>query len=587
MMYLQILRKYIYYLTVLACVLQLAIGAQGVSAPESTTTTTATNADGIDAAISKYPDGVLLIDGAQTSCMVALVNEAYGFVSAACLMPTGSTKAIAASRLTLAINGLQSSGQLSVSAAVVHPSYDTATLANNIGVVYFDVNKGGKSDSGNSTSVTAAKCDTTKTYLERRTLSGLSPLTWNTPPSIVAFTSNSDDVCEIGSPVYAANKADFICNNAVASPGPGLSSCALPLGMGYTAITSVSALPSALYSHSVVFGDGLCSNSKMVHYYVVLNNYLAWAAQVAQTLKSSGFAAKAANIAADFSMKPPSEVVPVIKIYSGNLYTQVPVPMATPTPSGTGGSGSSSSSKSYTTFYITTSSCDTGDGGASPTSTPPPVSDGGSGMSSTTIGDTDCTDSDTDCTDIDTNDGCTDTGDDCTDTDNQLSGIINIVTLSQAGSGNVYVPIHNSASSASGGADISASSTSGGADISASSTSGGADISASSASGGADISVSTDSGNTGTDTTSDSNTATSSSSNTGATGTDITETGDGSDADSSSSKLSSGSDAEENGKSASGGISRTTAILIAVLVPLSVLAIFVCLYFYWRRRTHV
>ncbi|KAJ2854012.1 hypothetical protein GGI22_004648 [Coemansia erecta] len=580
MMYLQILRKYIYYLTALAWVLQLAIGAQGVSATESTTTTPATNADGIDAAISKYPDGVLLIDGAQTSCMVALVNEAYGFVSAACLMPTGSTKAIAANRLTLAINGLQSSGQLSVSAAVVHPSYDTATLANNIGVVYFDVNKGGKSDSGNSTSVTAAKCDTTKTYLERRTLSGLSPLTWNTPPSIVAFTSNSDDVCEIGSPVYAANKADFICNNAVASPGPGLSSCALPLGMGYTAITSVSALPSALYSHSVVFGDGLCSNSKMVHYYVVLNNYLAWAAQVAQTLKSSGVSAKAANNAADFSMKPPSGVVPVIKTYSGNLYTQVPVPMATPTPSGSGdisgSSSSSSSSKSYTTFYITTSSCDTGDGGASPTSTPPPASDGRSRISSTTIGDTDCTDSDTDCTDIDTNDGCTDTGDDCTDTDNQLSGIINIVTLSQAGSGNVYVPIHNSASSTSGGADISASSTSGGADISASSTSSGADISAS-----------TESGNTGTDTTSDSNTATSSSSNSGDTGTDITETGDSSAADSSSSKLSSGSDAAENGKSASGGISRTTAILIAVLVPLSVLAIFVCLYFYWRRRTHV
>ncbi|KAJ1799901.1 hypothetical protein LPJ59_001505 [Coemansia sp. RSA 2399] len=564
MTYLQILRKYIYYITALAYVLQLTVGAQDVSATESTTTTT-TTAGGIDAALSTYPDGVLLIDGAQTSCMVALVNEAYGFVSAACLMPSGSTTAIAASRLTLAINGLQSSGQLSVNAAVVHPSYDATTLANNIGIVYFDINKGGKSDSGNSTSVAAAKCDITKTYLERRTLSSLSPLTWNTPPSIVAFTSNSDDVCSIGSPVYAANQDDFICNNAVASPGSGLSSCALPLGLGYTAITSVSALPSAVYSHSVVFGDGLCSNSKMVHYYVVLNNYLAWAAQVVQTLESSGVSAKADNTAAGFSMNSPSEVVPVIETYSGNLYTQVPVPMATPTPSSGGGSGggSSSGSKSYTTFYITSTSCDTDNGGASPTSTPPPVSDGGSGMPS--VGDTDCTDSITDCTDTDTDDDCTDTGNDCTDTDNQLSGIINIVTLSQSGSGNIYVPISISASSASGGADISAS---------------------------------TMFGNTGTGTTSDSNTATSSNSNTGATGTgtgtgtdidtdtNTDETGDGSDADSSSSDLSSGSDAEENGKSATGGISRTTAILIAVLVPLSVLAIFVCLYFYWRRRTH-
>ncbi|KAJ2090747.1 hypothetical protein IW138_002365 [Coemansia sp. RSA 986] len=434
----------------------------------STTTSTSGSTSSISSAISMFPDGVLIIDGKQTSCMVALVNEAYGFVSAACLMSAGETTAKTAGRLKLAINGLEASGLLSIAAAVVHPSYNATTLANNIGVLYFTANQSSKSNNGDS--VAAAKCDVTKTYLERRTLSNLSPLTWNTPPTIVAFKSNSNDVCTIGSPIYSANKGDFICNNAVASPGSGLSSCALPLGLGYTAITANSALPSAVYSHSVVFGDGLCSNNKMVHYYVVLSNYLAWGAQVVQNLKTAGVSGKSANVAADYSMDPPAEIVPVIMTYSGDLYTQAPVPMATPTPS--------SGSRSYTTFYITTSSCDTDTGGGAggntggnnpaPTATntpPPPATGGGSDSSSNTggnggnvpssdigagdsagtVGDT----YDTDCTETGMSGMDDNSMPDCDDSDdggdNPFSGIANIVTMRQSGNGNVYVPIDNSA----------------------------------------------------------------------------------------------------------------------------------------------
>ncbi|KAJ2559661.1 hypothetical protein EV175_000235 [Coemansia sp. RSA 1933] len=539
-MYLHMLFKYIYYITALACLL-LAVGAT-----DSTSTTT-TSSD-VDSAISSYPDGVLIIDGEQTSCMVALVSESFGFVSAACLMPSGDTTAIPASRMKLAINGLQSAGQISVSDAVVHPSYDPSTLANNIGIVYFDVNSGGKSNSGNSSSVAAAKCDITKTYLERRTLSSLSPMTWNSPPTIIPFSSNSDDVCDIGSPVYAANKDAFICNNDVANPGSGLSSCALPLGLGYTAITGSSALPSAVYSHSVVFGDGLCSGSKMVHYYIIISNYLAWGAQVAQTLKAQGASAKSASIAADYSMTTPSEAVPVIEVYSGNLYSQVPVPMASATESG--------SSSSFTTYYVTTTSCDSDDGSAnsSPSSTPPPGS-GSTSLSSTM--------SDSDSFDISGADDCTDDID-CSDSnagDDPFAGIVNIVTMSNAGN-NVYVPVSNNPTSTSSSMTMDMSMS---GDMSMSmSMSGDSASSANTIFAGSTY-------NTGSDTSS---------------GTDTASDGSAGDS-SSSSDMDSASAAKENEKTASGGISRTTAILIAVLVPISVLAIFVCLYFYWRRRTHV
>ncbi|KAJ2656312.1 hypothetical protein IWW48_005103 [Coemansia sp. RSA 1200] len=504
--------------------------------------------------------------------MIALVNEAFGFVSASCLTAAGETSVKATGRLKIVINGLESSGQLSVGAAVVHPLYNATTLANNIGLLYFNLDKQGKTDSDNS--VASAKSDVTKTLLLRRTLATMSPPTWNKPPSIVSFASNSNSVCDIGSPVYSVNKADFICNNAEIMPGSGLASCPLPLALGYTTVTSSSVMPSAVYSHSVVFGDSLCSNNKKVHYYVAVNNYLAWGTRVVETLKRNGMSAKTNQIAADYSMNPPNVIIPVIKTYSGDLYTQIPAAMHSPSQDNPDSGSSSSESPtatsaySYTTYYYTTTSCESDDGGDPGNGNPNPVAtgsptpsynNGGSSGSASDAGNGSMSQDATGSASADeTAEASGDTGDDsedCNDgecdksdeanSDDNLSGIVNIRTMYQNGQGNVYIFT---------GSNDEATVTIG------SNT----EYGFTATTDGPDTDSNSDSGSTEPD------------SDAGTT--------DDSESELSDENTDSAAGAKE--KESSGGISRTSAILIAVLVPISVLVIFACLYFYWRRRTH-
>ncbi|KAJ2695050.1 hypothetical protein GGH99_000355 [Coemansia sp. RSA 1285] len=512
----------------------------------------------------------------QTSCMIALVNEAFGFVSASCLTAAGETSVKATGRLKIVINGLESSGQLSVGAAVVHPLYNATTLANNIGLLYFNLDNQGKAGSDNS--VASAKSDVTKTLLLRRTLATMSPPTWNKPPSIVSFASNSNSVCDIGSPVYSVNKADFICNNAEILPGSGLASCPLPLALGYTTVTSSSVMPSAVYSHSVVFGDGLCSNNKKVHYYVAINNYLAWGTRVVETLKRNGMSAKTNQIAADYSMKPPNVIVPVIKTYSGDLYTQIPAAMNSPSQgspdSGSDSSGSptATSGHSYTTYYYTTTSCESDDSGdpgngnpnsvATGSPTPSNNDDGSSGSASNAGNGNTSQDKTNDNTGDDTdasgseNDGSEDCNDnecnksDGANSDENLSDIVNIRTMYQSGQGNVYIFTGNN--------DPGTVTIGSNTEYGFTATTDGSDNDSNSDSGTGSNSDTTD--DTTNDTTND-------------TTDDTTDdTADESESELSDEHTDSAAGSEE--KESSGGISRTSAILIAVLVPVSVLVIF-------------
>ncbi|KAJ2437934.1 hypothetical protein IWW46_005115, partial [Coemansia sp. RSA 2440] len=113
------------------------------------------------------------------------------------------------------------------------------------------------------------------------------------------------------------------------SPGDPISSCKLPFGMSYGAVLNQGTAPMAIYSHTVVFGDGLCSSSKKVHYYTILRNYLAWGLDAASGLGKSldiDRTMKANNIGSkSYKMNPPENPLPVVQLYGGNLYAYLPV----------------------------------------------------------------------------------------------------------------------------------------------------------------------------------------------------------------------------------------------------------------------
>ncbi|KAI9504810.1 hypothetical protein BX070DRAFT_222936 [Coemansia spiralis] len=535
-----------------------------------TTTMTSTEktrrsvAAGIQSSISVYPDGVLVIDSQQTSCMVALINENYGFVAANCLA-AGGTSSIPISRLKIVINGLQSSGLISVSAATIHPSYNSTTLANNIAVLGFDLTgrqTTGSSNSQGNTRTAYSALSAQNMCLVRRTLTNVSSPQWN-PVQIVGVSSITEDVCRIGSPIYAANTNDFICNHQVAPVGNGLAPCSLPLGLAYTEITPNSAMPSAIFSHSVVFGDGLCSKNKKAHYYILLNNYLAWGAATIQDDNADDKTGRSAQKGAGYSMAPAANIVPVIQTYGGNLYTQTSAPAPTSTTltyssdSGANtGCSTSSSMTQYVTYITTSTSCDPV---PSTGATNIPTNGNGSGSGNGSDGDSNLSNCD--------NSDDSDDSDDDSD-DDPFSGITNI-SIIQTSDYTAVVTRGSSGNPFSGIINISTISTTGN-------------------SGDSDADTGSDAGSTSTGTAASNDTGISENDSTtelGGSSFDLDMSDGTGDLDSSVSPTNS-AEASNVAKS-SGGISRTTAILIAVLVPLSVLIVIVCLYFYYKRKTQI
>ncbi|KAJ2657388.1 hypothetical protein IW148_005205 [Coemansia sp. RSA 1199] len=268
-------------------------------------------------------DGVLLISGKQTSCEIAFISKQHGLLAANCLF-NDANQPLYTDDLKVATHGSGESEVIAVEGLVIHPDYDSQSLANNVAVVVFTT------DSDKIASP-KAPLNTTKwddRALFRRVLADTDGPVWN-DPLLGRVTDEGQDLCSVASPIYAANDNDFICDQGSIAPGDPISSCKLPFGMSYGAVLNQGTAPMAIYSHTVVFGDGLCSSSKKVHYYTILRNYLAWGLDAASGLGKSldaDQAMKANNIGSkSYKMNPPENPLPVVQLYGGNLYAHLPV----------------------------------------------------------------------------------------------------------------------------------------------------------------------------------------------------------------------------------------------------------------------
>ncbi|KAJ2004393.1 hypothetical protein H4R26_002537 [Coemansia thaxteri] len=160
-------------------------------------------------------------------------------------------------------------------------------------------------------------------------------------PSYLVTDQDEETACSLGSPVFSANRNNFICSNSTTMASVS-KSCSLPYGLVYGVVKSNSVAPAAIYSHTVVFGSGLCSNFKKLNYYIQLGSYLTWGAKVAGytpkidgSTNSNGSKSVLGDIT--FSMKDGGSSVPGVAVYGGNLYSLIPSPTTTkPTTKPTG-----------------------------------------------------------------------------------------------------------------------------------------------------------------------------------------------------------------------------------------------------------
>ncbi|KAJ2849730.1 hypothetical protein IWW36_002422 [Coemansia brasiliensis] len=646
---------------------------------------TAAENNSTDTPIDFLNDGVLIIDGKQSSCEIALIGESYGLVAANCLL-TDDGKQRKVKQLKIATHGSGDSEVIPVDDMVLHPQFDASTLANNIAVLTFTTSK-------DTIPSPMAPLNTTSwddQCLFRRALNDLTP-TWSNY-ILGRVSDKGKELCQVASPIFAANSNDFICDQGLVSPGDSITSCKLPYGMGYGAVLYEGTAPMALYSHTVVFGDGLCSTSQKVNYYILLHNYLDWGQSIADAQKSKSLkiphSANAAknNSQKIYQMNPPENPVPVVQTYGGNLYAHLPTPIFEPTSSTTtsdvidessGNEQESSSdyeessgdyqepsesplptsdtesdisseqhsgfipevpSYSTTTVRITSYTTITTWSGSDSTSSAPSSFDGESSSDSlsesegicTTCSNDSVSDSpsdDYDCTETvyitsDDTDSCTDAEDTSEDTTEYCSEDVSEppaqssepsidsseVSSSPDSSTDDISSAPNSSDGDSGSNsefdnvgtlkpyDPTDESTDSVDSANSESLSDSEDSEASSESevSSDDVSNSNDDDfeNVGTlepynPTDSSESEGSGGSQLDDSTTDEITDTNDSDDSQTDSDETTTDSDADSspnNSNQESGGISRTTAILVGVLVPLAIIIIIVCLYFYFKKK---
>ncbi|KAJ2721824.1 hypothetical protein GGI07_003707 [Coemansia sp. Benny D115] len=270
--------------------------------------------------------GALLIkNGQQTTCEVALMHGTYGFVSANCLDYTnkdGKSVDMNTSYDVVISAGLDGAyGSFKVTKLVPNPRYDPKSYANNIAIVFFE--NGGRPDFKNY--IASWRPDWTNLYYVRRTMFNVNTGGWNMPVS-TAYNSSADlSECSRASKVFASNQDDFFCNQ-LSVPSIFNSTCVVPYGSIY-GVNSVNLAIAALYSHSAIYSqdEAFCGQSKIFNYYTVLRNYMHWAMKVVSE-PAPVFHTKAPeyseNKNPDYSMTIPNPAnTDSVSVYGGDIYS--------------------------------------------------------------------------------------------------------------------------------------------------------------------------------------------------------------------------------------------------------------------------
>ncbi|ORX73142.1 hypothetical protein DL89DRAFT_281776 [Linderina pennispora] len=225
------------------------------------------------AAQAKIPHGgILLKNGRQTSCELALITNRLAFAAASCFDVDTYNNANGISRYQVA---LDSGGPpitkeiVSVDKVTINPQYNSTTYASNLAVVFFN----SKAKEAWSNKIDVFPQELANRAYVRHSLGDVENQVWNSPAVING--KRNDDGCKQASVQYASNPADLWCTTRTTA-SPVNTTCHVPYGIAYGIINSDMVI-TALYSHSAVYGGDFCSSSKTYSYYTVLSNFIKWA----------------------------------------------------------------------------------------------------------------------------------------------------------------------------------------------------------------------------------------------------------------------------------------------------------------------
>ncbi|KAI8319804.1 hypothetical protein GQ54DRAFT_292335 [Martensiomyces pterosporus] len=284
--------------------------------------------------------GALLVkNGKQTSCELAVIDVHSAFVSANCL-DFSDGKVDTATSYEVYLNygdGGQAAKYKIDSNISVHPSFDPDTLANNIAVVQYN-------DDDQSTTINTIptnSSDWSSISYVRKSLSSGSDMAWNAPT--IGSPIQEGSSCQDSSNIYSANTNAFLCTSTTTHNS---DNCAVPYGSAVANVGGESDL-IALYSHTAVVGDSLCGSTQQYSYYTLLGNYVGFAVSVLgrPVWTISNYQPIKVSDGSVFSMQPAkSGKVKGITVFGGDIYAHGATSSSTSTAaSGTAGDSATSS----------------------------------------------------------------------------------------------------------------------------------------------------------------------------------------------------------------------------------------------------
>ncbi|KAJ2617010.1 hypothetical protein EV177_000773 [Coemansia sp. RSA 1804] len=222
--------------------------------------------------------GILVKNGKQTSCEIAVLDSRSSMVSASCLAYKNGKVDTSIKHEVYLDNGLDGkTAKYTVEMVSVNQNYNATSLANSLAILQY--NSDGKIEWNNTVGI-GRDLYWDEVVFVRRTISDLDNMEWTTP--IIQSNIGEGENCDAMSVLYDKNNSDFECNDKLVDAQlSSLTICQVPYGSVYAVINNKLYL-AGIYSYTATYqGHGnLCYSGFKSNYYLLLRNYLSYASTV-------------------------------------------------------------------------------------------------------------------------------------------------------------------------------------------------------------------------------------------------------------------------------------------------------------------
>ncbi|KAJ1863095.1 hypothetical protein LPJ78_004268 [Coemansia sp. RSA 989] len=220
--------------------------------------------------------GMLVKDGLQTSCNLAVIDSKASVVAAACLnfMSDGSLNTTTKYTVYLDDGADGKAAKYTVDSVTVHPEYNATYQLNNLATLQY--NADGETTFQNMITPIKGFEKWDELVYTRYTLKDMETMEWE-PRSYNIGWLDAEYKCDGLSMVHTVNVDDMMCTDKLSRDVPNyLNPCPMPYGTALGIYQNNVSISSLYMNSAIKDGDSLCSYTEQYTYFTVLARYIGY-----------------------------------------------------------------------------------------------------------------------------------------------------------------------------------------------------------------------------------------------------------------------------------------------------------------------